>query len=282
VNRQPFDALMGRWFLAIGSVAIGDYGRGFEVLNGALELADRIGDRAVKARMLNTMGWCHAEIGCHSHAIEFNRMGTDMAREIVDLGLAAGAPELYANAAINLAGNLIGLGEPAAAAEQLAAIQEQHDSDDDPWMRWRWSLHLHDMTARLALLRGDADAALASVDSEIAGTRGRTIRKIEARALELRGRILLTMDQRSEAETMLRQSLEIATRIEHPPVAWRSLSLLGEIARRNGRDDTAQQRFGELRKLVESKAPSIPSDGLRSEFKGLADKLVSDPLRAYR
>jgi len=281
-NRNPVDALFGQWFLAIASTAIGDYGRGFDVLKGGLELSDRIGDRAVKARMLNTMGWYHAEIACHSHAVEYNRMGTDLAREMVELGLVAGAPELYANAAINLAGNLIALGEPDAAADQLAAIQEQLDTDDDPWMQWRWSMHLQDAGARLALFRGDADLALVQVDEELAGTRRRTVRKIEARALELRGRILLTMDRRSEAETSLREALELSTRIEHPPVAWRALSLLGEIARRNGEADTAEQHIGVLRKLVDSKSPSIPRDELRSEFRGLVDRQVSDPLAAYR
>jgi len=266
----------------IASVAIGDYGRGFAVLNGGLDLAERIGYRALTARMLNTMGWLHAEIGCHIHAVEFNRMGTDLAREIVDLGLVAGAPELYANAAINLAGNLIALGEAEAAAEQLQAIQEQYDTDEDPWMRWRWSLHLLDSTARLALFRGDAELALDRVDAEIAATRKRRVDKIEARAYELRGRILLSMDQRAEAETSLREALDLSTRIEHPPVAWRSLSLLGEVAKRNGQKDAAQEHFAELRKLVESKAPSIPRDVLRREFRGLADRLVNDPLAAYR
>jgi tetratricopeptide (TPR) repeat protein len=209
-------------------------------------------------------------------------MGTDLAREIVDLGLVAGAPELYANAALNLAGNLIALGEPEAAAEQVAAIQEQYDTDDDDWMRWRWSMHLDDISARLALVRGDADGALVRVDAEFARTRRRTAHKIEARALELRGRVLLTMDRRDEAQDSLRQALELASRIEHPPVIWRALSLLGEAANRSDQRDVAQQHFAAIRKLVSGTAPSIPREELRSEFRGLGDRLVSDPLAAYR
>ncbi|MBW1842968.1 MAG: AAA family ATPase, partial [Deltaproteobacteria bacterium] len=220
-HRMPGESLFGQWFLSIASVAIGEYNRGFELLGTALELSDRIGDRAVKARLLNTVGWSYAELGCHAQAIEHNRMGTEIAQEMVKLGLVAGAPELYANAAINLAGNLTALGEINAAAEQLAAIQEQHDTDDDPWMRWRWSLHLHDGLARVDLARGDAERALDRADAEIAGARERTARKIEARALELRGRTLVFMDRRDEAENALREALAITTRIEHPPVAWR-------------------------------------------------------------
>jgi tetratricopeptide (TPR) repeat protein len=281
-HRMPEEALFGHWFLGIASVAIGKYSRGFELLGGALELSERIGDRAVRARLLNTLGWSYAELGCHSLAIEHNRMGTEIAREMVKLGLVAGAPELYANAAINLAGNLTALGELDAAAEQLAAIQEQHDTDDDPWMRWRWALHLQDGLARVDLARGDAERALDRVEAEIVEARERSAQKIEARALELRGRILVFMDRREEAENSLREALAITTRIEHPPVAWRALSLMGEITRRRGNRELAERHFGELRSLVESTASSIERDELRSGFRKMAERLTADPLAAYR
>ena len=209
-------------------------------------------------------------------------MGTEMAREMVKLGLVAGAPELYANAAINLAGNLTALGELDAAAEQLAAIQEQHDTDKDPWMRWRWALHLQDGLARVDLARGDAERALDRVEAEIVGARERSAQKIEARALELRGRILVFMDRREEAENSLREALAITTRIEHPPVAWRALSLMGEVARRQGDSELAERHFGEVRALVESTASSIERDELRSGFRKMAERLTADPLAGYR
>jgi tetratricopeptide (TPR) repeat protein len=236
----------------------------------------------VKARLLNTVGWFYAELGCHSHAIEHNRMGTEIAREMVTLGLVAGAPELYANSAINLAGNLTALGELEAAAEQLAAIQEQHDTDNDPWMRWRWSLHLHDALARVDLAHGDAERALERADAEIAGARERVARKIEARALELRGRILVFMDRREEAEASLREAHETAMRIEHPPITWRALSLMGELARRQGDSALAERHFSQVRSLVESKASAIEREEIRTELRGMGERLIATPLTAYR
>ncbi len=281
-HRMPGEALFGQWFFGIASVAIGDYGRGFELLGAAFELSERIGDRAVKARLLNTLGWSHAELGCHGHAIEHNRMGTEMAREMVELGLVAGAPELYANAAINLAGSLTALGEIEAAAEQLAAVEEQRDTDEDPWMRWRWSLHLQHALARVDLARADAERALERADAEIAGARVRFAQKLEARGLELRGRILVYMDRREEAERALREASAIATRIEHPPVAWRALSLLGEIARRRGDRELADRRFGEVSALVKSKTALLERDELRSGLRAMGERLIDDPLAAYR
>ncbi|MBW2493627.1 MAG: AAA family ATPase [Deltaproteobacteria bacterium] len=281
-HRMPGESLFGQWFLAIASVAAGEYNWGFGLLRAALELSDRIGDRAVKARLLNTVGWSYAELGCHAQAIEHNRMGTEIAREMVKLGLVAGAPELYANAAVNLAGNLTALGEIEAAAEQLAAIQEQHDTDEDPWMRWRWSLHLQDGLARVDLARGDAERALERADAEIAGARERCARKLEARALELRGRSLVFMDRCKEAEPALREALVIATHIEHPPVAWRALSLIGEVARRRGDSELAERYFSEVRTAVKEKAASIKRAELSNGLRAMGERLVADPLAAYR
>jgi tetratricopeptide (TPR) repeat protein len=149
-------------------------------------------------------------------------------------------------------------------------------------MRWRWSLHLHDGLARVDLARGDAERALDRADAEIAGARERTARKIEARALELRGRILVFMDRREEAERSLRKALAIATHIEHPPVAWRALSLIGEVAHRQGDSELAERHFSEVRAVVEKKAASIERDELRNGLRAMGERLIADPLAAYR
>ena len=120
------------------------------------------------------------------------------------------------------------------------------------------------------------------MDAEIAGARERVAQKIEARALELRGRILVFMDRREEAENALREALVIATRIEHPPVTWRALSLTGEVARRQGNREIAERHFHEVRSLVESKASSIERDELRNGLLAMGKQLIADPLAAYR
>jgi tetratricopeptide (TPR) repeat protein len=281
-NGMPSAGLFGQWFLGISYGAIGEYGKSVDMLGAGLDLCERIGDRALKARLLNTMGWLHAEFGCHARASEFNRMGTDIAREMVDLGLVAGAPELYANAAINLAGNLIALGEPNAAQEQLDAVQQQVDADDDPWMNWRYSLHLLRAQARLDLAQGDPQSAIGKLDQVLAGARGHSAKKLEALALELRGRAYSWMDQRGAARTALEEALTLAQSIEHPPVVWRAHSLLGELDRRDENAAGAAGRFADARALIEEKSRTLRDDSLRGEFRAVADLLKSDPIGSYR
>jgi tetratricopeptide (TPR) repeat protein len=149
-------------------------------------------------------------------------------------------------------------------------------------MRWRYAMHLIDARARVALARGDVDKAIALTREEIAAALPREARKCEARAYELRGRALLLGDQRPEAEEALREALEIARSIHHPPVVWRSLSLLGEIARRSGDEAGGRRLTGEARALVEQLAGPLVDPTLRRTFLALGERLKTDPLGAHR
>jgi class 3 adenylate cyclase/tetratricopeptide (TPR) repeat protein len=279
---RPGDALFAAWFMSISAICLGDYTRGFEVLEAGIGLCDRIGDRAIQARLLNTLGWAYAEFGCHERAADFNRAATGMAREAVDLGLVAGAPELYANGAINLAGNLTALGHFDEAAEQLAPIQEQYESDPDPWMRWRWSVHLFHHQARLALARGETQRALDLAHTEIEAADRTPAQKLICRSREMLGRILLVMDEREPAQRALESALEIAQRIEHPSVAWRTRTLLAELARRRGDSAEAESHLAMATRSLERLAPGVPDPELRREFLGLGGRLIEDPVGSWR
>ena len=197
--------------------------------------------------------------GCHERAAAFNRLGTELAREAVDLGLIAGAPELYANAAINLAGNLIALGDLDGAAEQLARIQTQYETDTDPWMSWRWSVHLLDAQARLALAQGDLERALGVAQRELDVANRAKAQKLIARAHELKGRLHLLLDDRDAASEALETALAISHRIEHPSVAWRARSLLAELADRAGDADGARRHRAAIAKQSKTSSRTCPS-----------------------
>jgi tetratricopeptide (TPR) repeat protein len=277
-DNAPGNALFSAWFLGIASVCIGDYARGFQVLGDGLSRCQQIGDRAIQARLLNTLGWTYAEIGCHERAAEFNRRGTELAREAVDLGVMAGAPELYANGAINLAGNLLALGRSDDAAEQLAPIQRQLETDSDPWMSWRWSAHLLHAQARLALAAGDPQRALGLAERELEVAVCAKSQKLIARAHELAGRLQLRIDDRDAASRSLATALAIATRIEHPSIAWRAHSLLAELARRAGDANGAERHRAATARLFDELAPNVPDPGLRQLFRDMGAGLVERPL----
>ena len=275
-------AVYPSWYLGLALCGSGDYGRGVQVFGDTLMLCARLGDRALRARFLNSMGWCHAEFGAHERASEYNAESTDLAGELVELGLVASAPELYANAAINLAGNRIALGDSDGALEYLDPVRASLEQSDDPWMRWRYSLHTLDALARYELSRGEPERALPLTSQEIEGARRHKAGKLEARALELRGRTLLALDRREEAGQELHAAHAVALGIGYPPVLWRSTSLLAELARRAGDEGEAARLFAEARGLVERFSRTLPQNELRSGLLELAERLEDDPLGAYR
>src|SRR5581483_11932981 len=197
------------WFLGKAACCLGDYGRAIAQLTEAYEVCDRIGDRAWKSRLLNTLGWCFAEVGSHRRALEFNRRAADVAREIGD-------PEIVSNSEINLAANHLALGDRARATSHLDPIREALGRAGDPWMRWRYALHALDIAGRLALAERAPERALALADEEAAGARRHRVPKVEARALVLRGEALVMAERREEAEAVFTEAIRIADAIAHP------------------------------------------------------------------
>ncbi len=272
--RLPHLIIWPAWFIGKAYTCLGDYPRALQHLKDGLALTERIGDRAWRTRLLNTTGWCMAELGDIPAARAFNEQAAKLAHEIGD-------DEIIANAEINLAVNHLALGDLDEARGFLEPIREGLERRQ-VFMRWRYGLHLQDALGRLALARGEPERTLAMTEPEAGAARHHRAPKIEARALELRGRALVTMDRREEGAEALHGAITAAETIGYPPVIWRAKSLLAELARRKGKSAEAERLAAEARSLVESLAGAIPEKELQRTFGALGERLVTDPLRAYR
>jgi len=279
----PFLMIGAQWNVAKALCCQGRYGEALGSLAEALELSERIGDLAWRTRLLNTYGWCLAEVGDHAGAEAYNRSSVELAREMRARELVAGVPELLGNARVNLAGNRLARGEAGAAADALAPVEEDLSRPGDPWMRWRYGLHLADAKARLALARGEPEAAVALAREEAQGARRHHAPKIGARALEIAGRALLAMDAREEAQAELRAALAGAEALGYPPVQWRAHALLAELARRRGAPrEEREAPAGRARALLEGAERALAEEAPRRALRALAERLLADPLDACR
>ena len=200
------------WFLGKALCCLGEYGAAIVRLTEAAEVCDRIGDRVWKSRLLNTLGWCFAEIGSIERAREHNARAAVIAHEVGDA-------EIVGNSEINLAANHLALGDLERTRGYLDPIVQRLARPGDPWMRWRYALHARHLEGRLALLAGDPSAALAHAHAEIEGARRHRAPKIEARALMLAGDALLAMDERQGAHEALVGAIGIADTIAYPHAA---------------------------------------------------------------
>jgi DNA-binding NtrC family response regulator/tetratricopeptide (TPR) repeat protein len=254
--RRPEVIIFSTWFLGKARCCTGDYGGAVALLEDAYALCDRIGDRAWKSRMLNTLGWCFAEIGSIEQAREYNERAATLAREIGD-------PEILSNADINLAVNHLALGDTARALAFIEPLEAALARPGDPWMRWRYGLHVRDVRGLIELARGAADGALAAAEAQLDGARRHRVAKVEVRALTQRGAALLELERYDDAEASLRDGIALADRIGYLRGVWRAHGLLAKQLRRRGATAAAAEHDLRARAAVERAAGSLADAELR-------------------
>jgi class 3 adenylate cyclase/tetratricopeptide (TPR) repeat protein len=254
--RMAHFVVMGEWFLAKASCCLGDYGRALTMLRESTDLCERIGDRAWRSRLFNTTGWLLAEIGAEATSRASNEAATRLALELGD-------SEIVANSQINLALNHVAAGELDEAGLTLEPLAAEATGSGDPWMRWRWRLHVDDALGRLALARLEPGRALACAERELAAARAINARKLEVRARNLQARALLVLERPDDADAAIAAALETAAAIAYPAGEWRALRLRVEAARRRGRDALAADADRRVVERVTALAATLPDDELR-------------------
>ena len=237
------------WFVGKAACCLGDYAAAIRQLTEAYEVCDRIGDRAWKSRLLNTLGWCFAEIGSPARARAYNERAAEIARDIGD-------PEIVGNSEINLAGNHLAQGDVGRALAYLEPIRAALAGPGDPWMRWRYRLHALDTGGRIALVQRAPEQAAALAGEEAAGARQHRAPKIEARALVLCGEALLEMERREDAREALSAAMQIAARIGYPRAVRDALGVMAEVARRAGAAAEAERYAARRREMI----AALPSE----------------------
>ena len=247
------------WFGAKARCCLGLYGEALARLHEAADICGRIGDRAWNSRMLNTLGWCYAEIGAHDIAQDFNERAATIARDFGD-------PEIIANSAINLALNHLEAGQIDLAEELVDPIASDLQASTDPWMRWRFTLHVANAQGRIAIARNDLETALDLSSRQIEGAQLHRAPKIEARAITMRGQVLLAMDRRDDARQSLTEAAGVAERIRYGRAAAEILRLASETDRRDGRSDEATEKAAKAMAIVERCAQSLEDEGLRQRL----------------
>lgn len=252
-HHLPQAVVFPTWFQAKARCCTGDYGGALKLLQEAYEFCDRIGDRAWRSRLLNTLGWCYAEIGDDERARGYNERAAVVARDLGD-------PEILSNADINLAANHLSLRKPDEALRYLEPIEATLGKPGDTWMRWRYSLHASHVRARYQMSRREPDKALETVAQQLEGARAHRAPKLEARALLQQASALLALERRDDAEAALRQALAIAERIGYRPGSWEAGFLIAETLRRGGDTGGAKAEQAKAWQIVEDCGRSLKQE----------------------
>jgi class 3 adenylate cyclase/tetratricopeptide (TPR) repeat protein len=239
--------------------------RATEFGQGAHELESALGGGAQYAMCLAAVGrveealeqYAAARARCDEielfprHAGRTTSMWAGTLREIYDLegaralieeAMELGRRAAFLNTAVQSSVDLLLLdlltGDVGRAERELPALREQAVGLKG-WHEWLVGGRLEDLTARVALARGDnvaaATAALRSIDH--ARRHGRA--KYESWGHLLLAQARANVDGLDEARAHADQALAIARRIKHAPSIWAAADVVRQASERTGDDEAA-------------------------------------------
>jgi class 3 adenylate cyclase/tetratricopeptide (TPR) repeat protein len=217
--------LLSLWHRGIINGGKGDYAAALVALQDALALSDRLGDKIVKCRVLNTLGWVYGEIYNLEAAIRYNREGAEASYKVGD-------PEIIRNAEINLGDDYLLLGDLEQAQsylEQVYRAIQQGGRWGEEWMKWRYSQHLYHSLGELGLAKGDAAQALEFAEECLKLAEPTMSRKNLVKGWRLKGQALLAHGQGEQAQEALSRALTLAREIVNPPQLWKTYQALGAL-----------------------------------------------------
>jgi tetratricopeptide (TPR) repeat protein len=238
----------------------GDYEGALALYREGLAFAQKVGDEAIHHRLLNCLGWLHAELGDLDGAIEFNRQSAEVGRRRND-------PGTFPNAEANLGEVYLAKGDLAEAAEHLEIAYRYWDNPrTSQWMRWRYSIRLFASLGELWLARGHPERATEFSDRCLDLATRTSSRRNLVKGWRLRGEIALARRQLDDAETAFREALAVAEAIGNPTQLWTTHAALGRLHAARGRHDLAAQAHRAGRDVIERVKRTLRDERLRASL----------------
>jgi len=255
--RANFELLIACWHQARGRGNQGHLSESWEMLEGALRLADLLGDRFWRPRIENTRGWLLAEVCDTEAALRMNTGAVRMAREFGDV-------EAECNSHINAARDYLALGEPDNALLHLQRAEALYR--DDVWFRWVYYSRLQAETAGYWLAKGDLRQAQACARVSLDAAERTANRKRVASARKVLGTIAVLEDRASDARREFNAALAVLDGHACPTIEWQILTSAAAVAGDARRRDLLARAASVVQKLAGSiRQPALQASFLRSK-----------------
>lgn len=259
-----FMHLYSLFFLGLVAGNTGRMSQALDYFHEAARVAGRNGDRFWLSRLPNSLGWIYRELHDFEHALEHDRRGLEIARR-------DHLPEVEANALLNFCQEYARRGafeEWQAAFRELEEVIARY-----PWMRARYQMRLHTVSAEYWLAAGDLGRAeeeaarLLELNTRYAYHKDEAVtRKLMAEIAEARG-------QAGEAEAELEKSLVLLREHPAPLVAWRVYAALGRVRSRRSGVEAGREAYRAAGEIIGRIAEGLDDEQLRDTF------LSSDAVR---
>ena len=252
-----FMHLYSLFFMALVAGNTGRMSRALAVFNEAARIADRNGDRFWLSRLPNSLGWIYRELHDFGRALEHDHRGLEIARR-------DRLPEVEANALLNFCQEYARQGAAEkwqAAFHQIEDVIERH-----PWMRARYQMRLHSISAEYRLAIGDFEHAEEEAARLLELNTRYEYHKDEAVTRKLLAEIAAARGQVDRAEAELEKSLALLQKYPAPLVTWRVYSALGRVHTLRKKTDAARVAYQEAASIIGEIAGGVDDESLRGTF----------------
>jgi ATP/maltotriose-dependent transcriptional regulator MalT len=257
------EAAMAAWLLGVCLASSGRWGSALTVLRPLMLDAGSPATAgvAVERRMVasfaaSTAASVHRQLGRHADATALDSAARD---------LAGGSDEAAFDAAIGLAADAIGSGDPDAAGERVAEAEALVGRRSD-W--WRQRVRLDWAQAELALVEGRPGDAAVRASSALSRAEAAGAPRHVAKSLLFLGVALLERGDLDDAVATLRRCVTLADPLGLLPVLWPARALIGALAGQGPGADAA--------------AAAAAVRDARTTVRALADDLPDDPPERLR
>ncbi len=254
-----FQELLALAFVCLAHIGLGEYREALAVINDGLTKARDRNNLFIAARLQNTLGWLHQELGDFRRSVELDR-------ESADLGRAAKNPNVEISALINLGLDHLNLGESPRALALFEETMVRVEKQGFGAHRWRWAMHLSTYLAEALLTIGRPEQALGQVENALVQARPTGSTKYVAKCHALRGQIALQGRQWSQAEADLAEALRIARRIQYPTLTWQAAHMLARAQAEQKKVEEAVATARLAADTIAAVAARAPDAAVKSTF----------------
>jgi class 3 adenylate cyclase/tetratricopeptide (TPR) repeat protein len=246
-------------FICLSQIGLGQYREALATIDDGLAKARDRNNSFIVGRLTNTLGWLYQELGDFRRANEYNREAAEIGRRVKNANVEV-------SSLINLSLDELNLGDPRRALALMEQTQERVEKFAFGAHRWRWSNHLNAYVSEAFLALGERGRALEQADKALRQARSTGSVKYQAKALALRGQVLLEGRQLADARRELADALALARGIGYPTLTWQAAHLLAltHAAAGEMEDAAAAARLATI--TLNQIADRLPDAALRRTF----------------
>ena len=267
VNFVIAAAVEPAWAAGVALCHAGRYDEALEALRTTLERSAQAGEKRIRCRVLNTLGWVYGDLCNRELAFEYDRLAVEESR-------AYGEPEMIRNSELNLGDLYLATGDVEAAAHVLEGVERDCEAPGTwggEWMKWRYVQHLHASMGDLRLREGLIDEALGYADRCIEAAELKDSPRNVVKGLRVRARARLALGDPNAAAADIERALGIARDVANPPQLWQTLAVLARVRAAQDHPEEAVAAQAEARSVIAAVAAGLRDPVLRETLLATAE-----------